>query len=87
MLGYPPFGHLVRVVVSGPGKDGPTAVLTEIRAKLEGTPGNDVIVGLEGDDKIRGRGGKAVASRTGAVYTQEIGGLYAGLEPPATLRG
>jgi primosomal protein N' (replication factor Y) len=39
-LGYPPFRHLVRIVVSGPGVDGPTAVLTELRAGLEGLDGD-----------------------------------------------
>jgi primosomal protein N' (replication factor Y) len=34
-LGYPPFRHLVRLVVSGPSADGPAAVLTELRAGLE----------------------------------------------------
>ena len=34
-LGYPPFRHLVRVLVSGPDPDGPTAVLRELRARLE----------------------------------------------------
>ena len=35
-LGYPPFRHLVRVLVSGPSLAGPLAVLTELRAELEG---------------------------------------------------
>jgi primosomal protein N' (replication factor Y) len=39
-LGYPPFCHLVRIVVSGPGSDGPTAVLTELRAGLEALDGD-----------------------------------------------
>ena len=39
-LGYPPFRHLVRIVVSGPGVEGPTAVLTELRAGLEGCDGD-----------------------------------------------
>jgi len=39
-LGYPPFRHLVRIVVSGPGSDGPTAVLTELRAGLEALDGD-----------------------------------------------
>ena len=39
-LGYPPFRHLVRIVVSGPSVDGPTAVLTELRAGLEGLDGD-----------------------------------------------
>ena len=39
-LGYPPFRHLVRIVVSGPGANGPTAVLNELRAGLEGLDGD-----------------------------------------------
>jgi primosomal protein N' (replication factor Y) len=35
-LGYPPFQHLVRVVVSGPAPEGPKAVLEELRAGLAG---------------------------------------------------
>jgi primosomal protein N' (replication factor Y) len=34
-LGYPPFRHLVSVVVSGPTADGPATVLAELRAGLE----------------------------------------------------
>ncbi|MBW3592327.1 MAG: primosomal protein N', partial [Actinobacteria bacterium] len=34
-LGYPPYRHLVRVVVAGPSATGPTAVLREVRAELE----------------------------------------------------
>jgi primosomal protein N' (replication factor Y) (superfamily II helicase) len=39
-LGYPPFRHLVRIVVSGRGAEGPTAVLSELRAGLEGCDGD-----------------------------------------------
>ena len=39
-LGYPPFRHLVRIVVSGPGANGPTAVLNELRAGLESLDGD-----------------------------------------------
>ena len=35
-LGYPPFRHLVRIVVSGPDADGPLRALTELRDGLEG---------------------------------------------------
>jgi primosomal protein N' (replication factor Y) len=35
-LGYPPFRQIVRVVVSGPSPEGPRAVLSELRAGLEG---------------------------------------------------
>ena len=36
-LGYPPFRHLVRVVVAGPEPDAPLRALTEIAAGLDGT--------------------------------------------------
>jgi primosomal protein N' (replication factor Y) len=36
-LGYPPFRHIVRVLVSGPSEQGPQALLEELRAGLEGT--------------------------------------------------
>ena len=36
-LGYPPFRHLVRVVVSGPSAAGPMAVLAELRHGLDGS--------------------------------------------------
>jgi primosomal protein N' (replication factor Y) len=39
-LGYPPFRHLVRIVVSGPGASGPNALLDELRAGLEGLDGD-----------------------------------------------
>ena len=39
-LGYPPFRHIVRIVVSGPAVAGPTAVLTELRAGLERLDGD-----------------------------------------------
>ena len=34
-LGYPPFRHLVSIVVCGPGATGPSALLAELRAELE----------------------------------------------------
>jgi primosomal protein N' (replication factor Y) len=37
-LGYPPFRHLVRILVSGPEGEAPLAVLHELRAGLEATP-------------------------------------------------
>src|SRR5207237_6339045 len=37
-LGYPPFAHIVRIVVSGPGPDDPLRALEELKAGLrEGT--------------------------------------------------
>ena len=35
-LGYPPFRHLVRIVVSGPGEADPLRVLEELKARLGG---------------------------------------------------
>ena len=39
-LGYPPFRHLVRIVVSGAGVNGPNALLAELRTGLEGADGD-----------------------------------------------
>ncbi len=39
-LGYPPFQHLVRIVVSGSRPDGPATVLNELRARLDGFDGD-----------------------------------------------
>jgi len=36
LLGYPPFRHLVGIVVSGPSAAGPLRVLRELKAELEG---------------------------------------------------
>jgi primosomal protein N' (replication factor Y) len=35
-LGYPPFSHIVRIVVSGPDPDAPLQALTEVKAGLSG---------------------------------------------------
>ena len=42
-LGYPPYRHLVRVVVSGPAEAGPMAVLREVRTELERLPDVDLL--------------------------------------------
>ena len=36
LLGYPPFSHLVRIVVSGPDPDAPLQALSEVKAGLTG---------------------------------------------------
>jgi primosomal protein N' (replication factor Y) len=38
-LGYPPFGHLVSIVVSGPEPEAPRRALTELHDALAGLPG------------------------------------------------
>jgi primosomal protein N' (replication factor Y) (superfamily II helicase) len=65
LLGYPPFGHLVRVVVSGPRKEGPSAVLAEIRAKLEGAPGTELL-GPAPLVRLRGRHRAQLLAKTGS---------------------
>ncbi len=42
-LGYPPFRHLVSVVVSGPTAERPAAALAELRAELERVRGADLL--------------------------------------------
>jgi primosomal protein N' (replication factor Y) (superfamily II helicase) len=64
LLGYPPFRHLVRIVVSGPEREGPTAVLTELRAKLEGTPDADLL-GPAPLVRLRGRHRAQLVAKTG----------------------
>jgi primosomal protein N' (replication factor Y) len=54
-LGYPPFQHLVRVVVSGPGPDGPSSVLTELRAELERARVEGELLGPAPLLRLRGR--------------------------------
>jgi primosomal protein N' (replication factor Y) len=43
LLGYPPFRHLVAVVVSGPGAAGPDAVLRQLKAELERSGVGDLL--------------------------------------------
>jgi primosomal protein N' (replication factor Y) (superfamily II helicase) len=42
-LGYPPFRHLVRILVSGPDSDGPLTVLRELRAGLDAAAGSGLL--------------------------------------------
>jgi primosomal protein N' (replication factor Y) (superfamily II helicase) len=54
-LGYPPFQHLVRVVVSGPGPEGPPSVLTELRSELERAGIEGELLGPAPLLRLRGR--------------------------------
>jgi primosomal protein N' (replication factor Y) len=65
LLGYPPFRHLVRIVVSGPGPEGPAAVLTELRADLDGMPGTDLL-GPAALIRLRGRHRAQLVAKTGS---------------------
>jgi primosomal protein N' (replication factor Y) len=53
-LGYPPFRHLVRIIVSGPEADEPLTVLRELRAGLEDAP-NAELLGPAPLLRLRGR--------------------------------
>jgi primosomal protein N' (replication factor Y) len=50
-LGYPPFRHLVRIVVSGPDADGPLVALQELKDEL----GDDDVLGPAPILRLRGR--------------------------------
>ena len=52
-LRYPPFQHLVRIVVSGKGPDEPTALLSELRAGLD--RGDAELLGPAPLLRLRGR--------------------------------
>jgi primosomal protein N' (replication factor Y) (superfamily II helicase) len=55
VLGYPPFQHLVRVVVSGPGPEGPSSVLRELRSELERAGIEGELLGPAPLLRLRGR--------------------------------
>jgi primosomal protein N' (replication factor Y) (superfamily II helicase) len=50
-LGYPPFKHLVRMLVSGPDADGPLVALQELKAEL----GDEGVLGPAPVLRLRGR--------------------------------
>jgi primosomal protein N' (replication factor Y) len=54
-LGYPPFRHLVRVMVTGPVRAATTQVLTELRAELERSDGASDLLGPAPLLRLRGR--------------------------------
>jgi primosomal protein N' (replication factor Y) len=54
-LGYPPFRHLVRVAVSGPGAAAPTRVLDQLRAELARTGAEADLLGPAPLLRLRGR--------------------------------
>ena len=54
-LGFPPFRHLVRIVVSGPGQAGPARVLAELRAELASPEGPADLLGPAPLLRLRGR--------------------------------
>jgi primosomal protein N' (replication factor Y) len=64
-LGYPPFRHLVRIVVSGAGRAEPERVLAELRAQLERAGGADLL-GPAPLLRLRGRRRAQLLAKTDA---------------------
>jgi primosomal protein N' (replication factor Y) len=54
-LGYPPFVHLIRTVVSGPEHENPLAVLRELRAEVERAVSGVQVLGPAPLLRLRGR--------------------------------
>jgi primosomal protein N' (replication factor Y) len=65
-LGYPPFRHIVRVVVSGPSSEEPAALLAELRAELERSAGDAEILGPAPLLRLRGRYRAQLLAKTGS---------------------
>jgi primosomal protein N' (replication factor Y) len=65
-LGYPPFRHLVRVVVAGPGDAAPGRLLTELRAELERAGGDADLLGPAPLLRLRGRHRAQILAKTGS---------------------
>ncbi len=63
-LGYPPFRHLVRVVVSGEGPSGPRRVLDELRGELERAAVEGDLLGPAPLLRLRGRSRVQLLAKT-----------------------
>ena len=61
-LGYPPFRHIVRVLVSGRTADAPLRALTELKSRLPG----DGVVGPAALPRLRGRHRAQLVAKTDA---------------------
>jgi len=61
-LGYPPYRHIVRVLVSGPSAAGPLRALTELKTRLDG----DDVVGPAVLARLRGRHRAQLIAKTSA---------------------
>ncbi len=62
-LDYPPFRHLVRIVVSGPDPDGPLRALTELAGEL-GRPDEGQLLGPAPVLRLRGRHRAQLVAKT-----------------------
>jgi primosomal protein N' (replication factor Y) len=82
-LGYPPFRHLVRVVVSGPDAFDPAVVLTEVRDRLAGVAPDAEILGPAPLLRLRSRrrAQLLVKTATPRPVASRAGGLLAAAAP------
>jgi primosomal protein N' (replication factor Y) len=64
-LGYPPFRHLLRIVVAGPDSDRPLTVLGELRAELGRLVGDADLLGPAPLLRLRGRHRAQLLAKTG----------------------
>jgi primosomal protein N' (replication factor Y) len=82
-LGYPPFRHLVRVVVSGPAGAGPSAVLGELRAQLAQAAADVELLGPAPLLRLRGRHRAQLLAKTGTprAVAARAGRLLAAAAP------
>jgi primosomal protein N' (replication factor Y) (superfamily II helicase) len=80
-LGYPPFRHLVRIVVSGSGAD-PTTALAELRDELEGVAGAELL-GPAPLLRLRGRERAQLVAKTEqpGTFAAAAGRLLAAAAP------
>ena len=80
-LGYPPFRHLVRIVVSGSGVD-PTTALGELRDELEGVAGAELL-GPAPLLRLRGRERAQLVAKTEqpGTFAAAAGRLLAAAAP------
>jgi primosomal protein N' (replication factor Y) (superfamily II helicase) len=79
ILGYPPFGHVVRVLVAGPSAEDTIRALTELRARL----GGDGVLGPAPLPRLRGRHRAQLVVKTDAprAVAAHVGKLLAAAAP------
>ncbi len=84
-LGYPPFRHLVRIVVSGPEPDAPLQALAELRAALS----DDDVIGPAPLLRLRGRYRAQLVAKTGQPRRigRETGRLLSAAAPAMRRHG
>jgi primosomal protein N' (replication factor Y) len=82
-LGYPPFRHLVRVAVSGPGAAAPTRVLDQLRAELARTGAEADLLGPAPLLRLRGRHRAQLLAKTDSprAVASQAAGLLAAAAP------